>query len=326
MELQTISEVSRFFNISTRTLRYYEQLGLIRPTKKEDFSYRTYDAETVTRLKQIIILRKLRIPLKTVTKLLDSRDAAVAIQAFQQNLDEINGEMTALSTIKGVILTLLERLKLRNARLSLLDDENLLDIVDSLTASKINFKEETSMSELHKASEKVNKLTDKDVRIIYLPPATVAAARYVGDEPERAADKMMKEFLKTADLKTAYPASRQFGFNSPDPGVLQDDIYGYEIWVTIPDDMEVPEPLAKKRMEGGMYAAHVIFPEDLNGTGWGRLYDWQAESQIWEGDIGQSGENMHGLVEEYLNYLNRKMVKGFQQFDLLMPIKKRETR
>jgi len=37
MELQTISEVSKQFNISTRTLRYYEQIGLLQSTKKKLF-------------------------------------------------------------------------------------------------------------------------------------------------------------------------------------------------------------------------------------------------------------------------------------------------
>jgi DNA-binding transcriptional MerR regulator len=64
MELQTISEVSRLFGVSTRTLRYYEQIGLLAPTRREDFSYRSYDEGAVLRLRQIIILRKLRIPLR----------------------------------------------------------------------------------------------------------------------------------------------------------------------------------------------------------------------------------------------------------------------
>jgi len=38
MELQTISQVSKSFGISTRTLRYYEQLGLIKSIKKEDYA------------------------------------------------------------------------------------------------------------------------------------------------------------------------------------------------------------------------------------------------------------------------------------------------
>ncbi len=43
MELQTISQVSKDFSISTRTLRYYEQIGLITAVRKEDFAYRVYD-------------------------------------------------------------------------------------------------------------------------------------------------------------------------------------------------------------------------------------------------------------------------------------------
>lgn len=41
MEIQTISQVSKSFNISTRTLRYYEQIGLIKSEKINDYAYRT---------------------------------------------------------------------------------------------------------------------------------------------------------------------------------------------------------------------------------------------------------------------------------------------
>lgn len=37
------------------------------------------------------------------------------------------------------------------------------------------------MEELNKANEKLNKLEDKDVRIVYLPPMTVAAAYTAGE-------------------------------------------------------------------------------------------------------------------------------------------------
>jgi transcriptional regulator, merR family len=39
----------------------------------------------------------------------------------------------------------------------------------------MNFKEKKTMEELNQASETLNKLSDKDVRIVYLPPATVGA-------------------------------------------------------------------------------------------------------------------------------------------------------
>ena len=79
MELQTISQVSKQFKISTRTLRYYEQIGLIKSSVKEDYSYRTYDEGTILRLKQIIFLRKLRIPLKSIAEILPSENTAKLI-------------------------------------------------------------------------------------------------------------------------------------------------------------------------------------------------------------------------------------------------------
>lgn len=95
-----MSQISKLFNISTRTLRYYEQIGLIQPVKKNDYAYRTYDENTVMRLQQIIVLRKLRIPLKQIADILKSED-----------------EITALSTIKNVIQILLERLHMQKYEL-----------------------------------------------------------------------------------------------------------------------------------------------------------------------------------------------------------------
>lgn len=325
MELQTISQISKLFNISTRTLRYYEQIGLIQPIKKEDFTYRTYDENAVIRLQQIIVLRKLRIPLKQIADILKCEDTAVAITAFQQNLAEIEDEITALSTIKSIIQSLLERLHLQSDTLRLLDDERLLKIVDSLTTSKINFKEDKTMDDLNKASEKLNRLTDKDVRIVYLPPMVVAAYQYVGIEPEMHCNEVIDRFVRETKLKEVKPDVRHFGFNAPNP-VDETGYHGYEMWVTIPDNMEVPEPIVKKQFEGGLYAAHMIpfgaFEE------WGWLCEWVHNNSKYEGNSGTKGhECMWGLLEEHLNYINHINLSNTEpeglQLDLLHPIKER---
>ena len=59
-------------------------------------------------LQQIIILRKLRIPLKLTSKILESDNADYAIEVFERNLNEIEDEITALSTIKSIIQSLLK--------------------------------------------------------------------------------------------------------------------------------------------------------------------------------------------------------------------------
>lgn len=50
MELITISEVSKNFRVSTRTLRYYEQIGLLKSSEKEGYAYRAYDEGAILHL------------------------------------------------------------------------------------------------------------------------------------------------------------------------------------------------------------------------------------------------------------------------------------
>ena len=258
MELQSISTVSRCFNISVRTLRYYEQIGLIGSEKKHDGAYRHHSEATVRRIQQIIILRKLRIPLKQIAEILEREDIAYALDVFTQNLREIEDEITALSTIRGIIQAFIEKLPVSDTALALLDDENLLEIADALTVSKISFKEDKTMNELNKASEKLTKLTDRDVRILYLPPMTVAAFHRLGSMAELEGATPIREFIEKNDLFGSFPEARHFGFNHPDGKLPDMSDHGYERWISIPPHMEVSSPFEKKRFSGGLYAAHMI--------------------------------------------------------------------
>ena len=58
-ELVKITELSGRYGISARTLRYYEDMGLIVSTRNDEYAYRLYDESSVKRLEQILILRRL---------------------------------------------------------------------------------------------------------------------------------------------------------------------------------------------------------------------------------------------------------------------------
>ena len=329
MELQTISQVSKQFSISTRTLRYYEQIGLLTPVKKEDFAYRTYDSEAITRLRQIIVLRKLRIPLKQIAEILQSADARVAIEAFERNLTDIEDEITALSTIRSVIITFIDHLNLGSMKFALPDDAGLLEIVDSLTVSKINFKEEKSMEQLNQASEKLSKIEDKDVRIVYLPPMTVAAAYASGEDCEGKASNMIKQFVFENDLLKIKPDARSFGFDcSQGATAIGEPSHTYEVWVSIPGDLEVPAPLVKRTFHGGLYAAHVLRTWDFED--WRLLGEWVGTNSKYDSDLNSprwtSLETVWGQgLEETLNfyhYVQHGQMKDLQ-LDLLFPIKEK---
>lgn len=329
MELQTISQVSKQFSISTRTLRYYEQIGLITPVKKEDFAYRVYDMEAIKCLRQVIILRKLRIPLKQIAEILHNADVCIAIEVFERNLIGIEDEITALSTIRSVVKTFIEHLNLGSAKFTLPDDEGLLEIVDSLTVSKINFKEEKSMEQLNMANEKLSKMEDKDVRIIYLPPMTVAAAYASGEDCEGKTFDMINQFVKDSGLLRIKPDARSFGFDcSIGATGIGEPSRTYEMWVSVPDDIEIPAPLVKRTFIGGLYAAHVLRTWDFED--WRLLKEWVGASDKYDNDWDSprwvSPETSVGQgFEETLNFYNytQKGEMKDLQLDLLLPIKEK---
>ena len=94
MEPMTISQVSKSLGISTRMLRYYEKAGLIESRRKEGYAYRIYDENTVCRLRRILLLRKLRIPVRQIKIILQNPNAATAVEIFQKNINELDEEIT----------------------------------------------------------------------------------------------------------------------------------------------------------------------------------------------------------------------------------------
>lgn len=328
MEKLTISQVSRLYDVTPRMLRHYEKLGLIEATHIEDYAYRMYDENAVKRLQQIIVLRKLRIPLKQIAVILKDESQLQALQIMRENIAELDEEITSLEKIRSILKAFAERLdrsvKLRS-RIDLLEDSELNEVVSTLCLPKTLLKESAGMAELNKAEEILNK--DFDVRIVLLPPFTVASYHYIGENPEENVGDNLSRFVQESRLYEIKPDSRMFGFNHPNPGVRDDGLYGYEAWVTIPDDMEVAEPFVKKKFEGGLFAVHTIkFPEFHY---WQELGKWAENNDIYEPDWSELGfEVMGGCLEEHLNWVYSAHANWPEngidgQLDLMLPVRKK---
>ena len=328
MENLTITQVSKIYDVTPRMLRHYEKLGLIEVFHKEDYAYRMYDENAVRRLQQIIILRKLRLPLKQIAVILQDDKQQEALRIMQESISELNSEISSLNKIRTILRLFAERLDSsirQKARIDLLNDAAISDVISTLSLSKSSLKEKMSMSELNKANEIINR--NSTVRIVLLPPCTVASNRVIGKEPEETVGDEMDKFIRESRLYEIKPDSRYFGFNHPNPGILPNDEHGYEVWVTIPDDMEVPPPLVKKHFEGGLFAAMTIsFPDFWR---WAELDDWARESDLYEANYSELGfEIMGGCLEEHLNWVYSSHMGWPEngsdgQLDLLLPIKKR---
>ena len=333
MELQTISQVSRDYGISTRMLRYYEQAGLLQSRRRDDYAYRIYDATAISRLRQIIVLRKLRVPVKQIIRILNNSDAAEVVDIFRQNISKIDSEVTALSTVKSILMRFVEEINEKtDINLSLLGDEAVFSVVSSLSFADNQIqetKESLSMEELNKAEEELMKMEDRDVRIIYLPPMTVAAAFAWGEDSVDKTSDIVNKFIRESGLLQMKPDARGFDFDCTGGAAERGEApAGHEAWVSVPEQMEVPAPLIRREFKGGLYAAHVLRAWDFQD--WRRLKEWVDASDRYASDWGsprwESAETGCGQgFEETLNLYHfiqkHDADMSYLQLDLLYPIK-----
>lgn len=339
--LMKIGDITSKLGVSHRTLHYWEDIGLINSSRAEN-DYRYYDEKNQQKIRQILVLRKLRLPLKQIIMVLESDDTLEIIDALQHNLNEVEDEITALSTIRSILDSFILKLndnRMIDLKLSLFDDSTILEIVDSLTVSRPTLQEVKTNEELTKVDEKLSKLSDQDIRIVYLPPVAVASALGIGAEAEHESDVMMSKYIHDIDLFKIHPSVKFYGFNHPKFGPSGEFIqHQYEVWATIPNDLEVSTPLVKKHFDGGLYAAYTSKPVSFDD--WMLFGEWLSNNEDFEYDGSRSYRedtskdhkvrcSGWGCLEEHFNsynlydFNNKKHV--LSHIDFLIPIKEKEV-
>ena len=325
MELMTIRQVSNRFAVSTRTLRYYEQIGLLESRRTAAYAYRMYDAAALDRLQAILILRRLRLPLCQIRTLLDDPSVSDLLRSFHEKKQELDEEIRDLEQLRGILSTLIRRIGSVTTRKlppiqDLLQDDRLQDLLHA----EGNAATQEPVRTPERKVPVMSPAKPTDIRIITLPPCTVAASHFIGPDPEAHVTNEIESFVRKTRLWETHPELRVYGFNHPNPSETS-ETYGYEQWVTVPEGLDIPAPLKKKTFAGGLYAAHMIpfgqFQE------WNSLMDWVRQSSAYdENTLQDDGECMYGLLEEHLNF-SAHMKDGYTmddlQLDLLCPVRKR---
>ena len=70
--MKTVKEMAQITGLSIRTLRYYDEIGLLKPTQLTPAGYRLYDDKALEKSMEIMFFRELDIPLATVKEIMDS--------------------------------------------------------------------------------------------------------------------------------------------------------------------------------------------------------------------------------------------------------------
>jgi DNA-binding transcriptional MerR regulator len=93
-ETKTITEVCKMLGMTSRTVRFYEQCGLISTTRQSTTAPRRLDEPNIERLRKIRFLRKLGLSIEEISGVIDSDEKAAAL--IRQQTAELSAEITSM--------------------------------------------------------------------------------------------------------------------------------------------------------------------------------------------------------------------------------------
>lgn len=107
--MKTVKDVSEITGVSIRTLRYYDEIGLLKPAELTEAGYRLYDGKALEKLQEILFFRELDIPLTDIKKIMDNpnydREQVLLAQKslLERKRNRLNGIIELITDVmKGV--------------------------------------------------------------------------------------------------------------------------------------------------------------------------------------------------------------------------------
>ncbi len=130
--MKSISQVAKLTGVSIRTLQYYDEIGLLKPSELTAAGYRMYDDNALQALQQILFFKELGFPLKEIKEILEKPDFD-RIAAFKKQKELFLLKRTRLDRL----IQLLERLEKGEQCMSF-KEFDLSDYINALEDFKSN--------------------------------------------------------------------------------------------------------------------------------------------------------------------------------------------
>ena len=104
MELLKIGDFARMAGTNLRTLRYYEEVGLLEPTSRSRGGFRYYRRTDLNRLNMIRELQELGLPLDRIRTLMATRERTGGREEFLRRVRETLAEQERLLAERATAL------------------------------------------------------------------------------------------------------------------------------------------------------------------------------------------------------------------------------
>lgn len=109
----TVKQLSRLAGVTPRTLRYYDEIGLLKPSLVGDNGYRYYGDEALVRLQQIMLYRELDMPLENIKTIMGRRDFDV-LSALESHQSELHKRAARIERLIATVDLTINHLKGKN--------------------------------------------------------------------------------------------------------------------------------------------------------------------------------------------------------------------
>lgn len=319
--LMKIRDVSSQYGITARTLRYYEDMGLLHSTRSEGVAYRMYDEAAVRRLEQILILRKLNINIKDIQRIFSASGSDVVLEVLGKKVENIDDEVSLLHELKGIVQEFIREIEKMNFTANS-DIKLLYDKAKEIETQFTNVDYIGKPSNVNRLIEITDKLDKKvpDVMVVRIPEFRAVTS---GDQELM---DIFKEGGYMYRLWQYYPLYKTVFFDCLDFLLLKDD--KAEMICAVKDEVTEADvsPLRIIDFPGGLYAMAVSIDEDDESIQkvQDKICRW-VENTNFELDKSRSFMfNMPYLDEA--NKYNKDIEKGlgYRQMQRYVPIKLKE--
>ncbi|MDA0745771.1 MAG: MerR family transcriptional regulator [bacterium] len=106
-----IGRLAQQAGTTTRTVRYYEEMGLIEPEGRSPGGFRCYSEEQLKRLRMILSLKEMEFDLEQIKTILDKRSncctggrlAASILEDLNSRLDEVNRQIKHFQSLRSTL-------------------------------------------------------------------------------------------------------------------------------------------------------------------------------------------------------------------------------
>jgi len=109
-----IGELGRLTGVSTKAIRYYEEIGVLKEPERSANGYRTYESETVDRLRFVKDAQLTGLSLAEITTILDQRGKGEStcehvMSLLDHHLHELDTRIKALKKTRTRLVTIADR-------------------------------------------------------------------------------------------------------------------------------------------------------------------------------------------------------------------------